>query len=404
VILSAGREVGALVLGIAGNAPLGDEVVAEIIERTDGVPLFVEELTKAVLEQLGQEDRLAAVLSASPVAALAVPPTLHASLTARLDRIGGAAREIAQIGAVLGREFSYELIEPVAQRPEPELRAGLGQLTEAGLLFCRGVPPRSSYLFKHALVQDTAYGTLLRPRRQELHGRVATVLERDFADLVERQPELLAHHLQAAGGNELAVDQWLKAGQRAAGRLAHIEAIAHLERGLALLSALPETAARDDREIELRLALGVSYITVRGISSPSVSETYRRARELAEKRGAERQLFQATFGLWQNKGGSGFARDARVFSVELLRLAGRGEDDGFHLQAHHSAWTTEFFSGNLVEAHAHVTEGRRLYDPQRHRSHRFIYGGHDPGACAGYTEAQTDWLLGYPDRAVKERQ
>jgi class 3 adenylate cyclase len=152
-----GREVGALVLGIAGNAPIGTEVVAEIVERTDGVPLFVEELTKAVLEQVGQEDRLAAVLSASPVSALAVPPTLHASLTARLDRIGGAAREIAQIGAVLGREFSYELIEPVAQRPEPELRAGLGLLTDAGLLFCRGVPPQSSYLFKHALVQDTAY-------------------------------------------------------------------------------------------------------------------------------------------------------------------------------------------------------------------------------------------------------
>jgi class 3 adenylate cyclase len=395
-----GREVGALVLGIAGNAPLGTEVVAEIVERTDGVPLFVEELTKAVLEQVGQEDRLASVLSASPVSALAVPPTLHASLTARLDRLGGAAREIAQIGSALGREFSYELIEPVAQRPEPDLRVGLGLLTEAGLLFCRGVPPRSSYIFKHALVQDTAYGTLLRGRRQELHARVAAVLERDFADLAERQPELLAHHLQAAGDNEHAVEQWLKAGQRTAGRLAHVEAIAHLERGLALLATLPETPARDDREIELRLALGVSYITVRGMSSPSVPEAYARARELAEKRGNERQLFQATFGLWQNKGALGITRDARAFSVELLQLAGRGENDGFHLQAHHSAWTTGFFRGELVEARAHITEGSRLYDPKRHQSHRFIYGGHDPGACASYTAAQLDWFLGFPDKAA----
>jgi class 3 adenylate cyclase/predicted ATPase len=396
-----GREVGALILGIAGNAPLGSEVVAEIVERTDGVPLFVEELTKAVLEQVGREDRVAAVLSASPAAALAVPQTLHASLTARLDRIGGAAREVAQIGAVLGREFSYELIEPVGQRPEPDLRAALARLAEAGLLFCRGEPPHSSYIFKHALVQDAAYSTLLRSRRQELHARVAAVLELDFADVVERQPELLAHHLQAAGDNERAVGEWLKAGQRAARRLAHVEALAHLERGLALLGTLPDASQRDVIEVELQLAVGVSSITVKGLSSPLVPKTYGRARELAERRGDQRQLFQATYGLWQNKGASGIAREARVLSEELLRLAGRGEDDEFHLQAHHSAWTTGFFLGELTAADAHVAEGRRLYDPERHQSHRFIYGGHDPGVCAAYTAAQTDWLLGHPDRAAE---
>src|SRR5216684_3102750 len=193
------REVVALVRGLAGNAPLGSEVVEEIAERTDGVPLFIEELTKAVLERAGEDNRVAAVLSASPLPALAVPSTLHASLVARLDRIGASAKEVAQIGAVLGREFSYELIEPVAERSAAELQAALERLTEAGLLFCRGAPPHSSYLFKHALVQDAAYGTLLRARRQELHARVAAVLEQDFADLVERQPELLAHHLTAAG-------------------------------------------------------------------------------------------------------------------------------------------------------------------------------------------------------------
>jgi predicted ATPase len=182
------RDVTALVRGLAGNAPLGSEIVEEIVERTDGVPLFVEELTKAVLESGDGDARLAA----SPRPALSVPATLQASLIARLDRLGQSAKEVAQIGAVLGREFGYDLIEPVAQRPAAELCAGLDRLAEAGLLFRRGAAPQSSYLFKHALVQDAAYGTLLRARRQQLHARVAAVLERDFAGLVDGQPELLA--------------------------------------------------------------------------------------------------------------------------------------------------------------------------------------------------------------------
>src|SRR5215472_3948168 len=189
------RDGEALVQTLAGNAALAAEVVAEIVERTDGVPLFVEELTKAVLESAAQGGPVAAVLATTSPAALSVPATLHASLMARLDRLGPLPKEIAQIGAVLGREFVYELIAPVTQRSEKELQAGLDQLTEAGLLFCRGIAPQASYLFKHALVQDAAYSTLLRGRRQELHGRVAAALEQHFADLVERQPELLAHHL-----------------------------------------------------------------------------------------------------------------------------------------------------------------------------------------------------------------
>ena len=186
-----------------------------------------------------------------------MPATLHASLIARLDRLGPTAKEIAQIGAVLGREFSYELIEPVAQRPATELHAASIGWPMPGLLFCRGIAPQSSYLFKHALVQDAAYGTLLRGGRQELHARVAAALEQHFADLVERQPELLAHHLTAAGETERAVDQWLKAGQYAAARLAHLEAIRHFDRGLATLATLPEGPARDGREIELQLARGL---------------------------------------------------------------------------------------------------------------------------------------------------
>jgi class 3 adenylate cyclase len=278
-----GRHVASLVLGLAGNTPLGSEVVQEIAERTDGVPLFVEELTKAVLERADHDRRVAAVLSASPLPVLAVPATLHASLIARLDRIGLAAKEVAQICSVLGREFTYELLERSAARPKPDLDSALMQLTESGLLFCRGVPPEAVYLFKHALVQDAAYGTLLRGRRQDLHARVAAVLEQHFGDLVERQPELLAHHLTAAGDSARAVDQWLKAGNYAAARSTPFEAIRHFERGLAILSALPEGPAREEREIELQLARGLSLFTAKGFSAVEALEAYGRASELAER-------------------------------------------------------------------------------------------------------------------------
>ena len=229
-----GHDGAALVERLAGNTGLPREIVDEIVERADGVPLFVEELTKAVLESREGDNRVAAVSAASPLPNLAIPATLHASLIARLDRLGPIPKEVGQIGSVIGREFGYDLIEQVAQRSAAELRSGLDRLAEAGLLFCRGVAPQSSYLFKHALVQDAAYSTLLRARRQDLHARVAAVLDQRFADLVERQPELLAHHLAAAGEASRAVAQWLKAGQFASGRLAHIEAIGHYGHGFGL--------------------------------------------------------------------------------------------------------------------------------------------------------------------------
>ena len=390
------RDGEALVQTLAGNAALAPDIVAEIVERTDGVPLFVEELTKAVLESAAQGDRVAAVLETASLAAQSVPATLHASLMARLDRLGPAAKEIAQIGAVLGREFAYELIEPVAQRPERELQAGLDQLSEAGLLFCRGIAPHASYLFKHALVQDAAYSTLLRGRRQELHTRVAAAVEVHFADVVERQPELLAHHLTAAGDTERAVDQWLKAGQHAATRLAYLEAIAHLERGLGLLHSLPESPVRNGREIELQLALGLSVFTAKGAVEAKLP--YMQALELAESSGEPQQRFEALYGVWQS------TRDriaaASPLSERLLRMAEREGDDGLRLQAHHSAWTTWYHAGDPAKAHEHADAGRLLYDPTKHASHRLVYGGHDPGVCAGAIGGSVEWLLGYPDKAL----
>jgi class 3 adenylate cyclase/predicted ATPase len=392
------RDGEALVQTLAGNAALTPDIVAEIVERTDGVPLFVEELTKAVLESAGQGDRVAAVLGTTSPAALSVPATLHASLMARLDRLGPAAKEIAQIGAVLGREFAYELIEPVAQRPERELQAALGQLDEAGLLFCRGVAPHATYLFKHALVQDAAYSTLLRGRRQELHARVAAALEAHFADLVERQPELLAHHLTAAGDTERAVDQWLKAGQRAAARLAYLEAAAHLERGLGLLHSLPESPARNVSEIKLQLASGLCQFTAKG--AVAAKPPYMRALELAERHGEPQQRFEALYGVWQSTNGSGEIAAASPLSERLLIMAEREADDGLRLQAHHAGWTQWAIAGDPAKAREHADAGRLLYDPDKHASHRLVYGGHDPGVCAGYNGARAEWLLGYPEKAL----
>jgi class 3 adenylate cyclase/predicted ATPase len=392
------RDAEALVQKLAGNAALTPDIVAEIVERTDGVPLFVEELTKAVLESAGQGDRVAAVLATTSLAALSVPATLHASLMARLDRLGPAPKEIAQIGAVLGREFAYELIEPVAQRHEKELQAALGQLSDAGLLFCRGTAPYASYLFKHALVQDAAYSTLLRGRRQELHARVAAALEEHFADLVERQPELLAHHLTAAGNTERAVDQWLKAGRHAAARLAYLEAIAHLQRGLGLLHSLMESPVRNGREIELQLALGLCLFTAKG--AVDAKPPYTRAHELAERSGEPQQRFEALYGVWQSTMVSGGLAVASPLSERLLRMAEREGDDGLWLQAHHSVWSTWCWAGDPAKAREHADAGRLLYDPEKHASHRLVYGGHDPGACAGYVGAQAEWFLGYPDKAL----
>jgi class 3 adenylate cyclase/tetratricopeptide (TPR) repeat protein len=392
------RDGEALVRKLASNAALTAEIVAEIVERTDGVPLFVEELTKAVLESAGQSDQVAAVLGAASLAAHSVPATLHASLMARLDRLGPVPKETAQIGAVLGREFSYELIEPVMQRPETELQAALRQLSDAGLLFCRGTAPHSSYLFKHALVQDAAYGTLLRGRRQELHGRVAAALETHFADLVERQPELLAHHLTAAGDTERAAHQWLKAGRYAAAQSAYLEAIAHLERGLGLLHSLPESPDRDRCDIDLQLALAVCLLTAKGPVAAKLP--YMRAFDLADRSGSPQQQFDALYGVWQSTNMSGGSAAASPLSARLLSMTEQEKDDGLRLQAHHSAWATWAFAGDPAKTRGHTDAGRLLYDPEKHASHRFVYGGHDPGACARLLGSWAEWLLGYPDKAL----
>ncbi|MFI4987018.1 MAG: AAA family ATPase [Alphaproteobacteria bacterium] len=396
------REGAALVRQLVGNAAaLPADIVEEIIERTDGVPLFLEEVTKVVLEAAdGPDAAKGRGLAAIPGARPAVPATLQASLMARLDRLGPAAREVAQTGAAIGREFSYELLAAVAPRAEAETREALDRLVAAGLVFQRGTPPQADYQFKHALVQDTAYGTLLRSPRQALHERIAEAIETRMPDRVEREPEILAYHLAEAGKPERAAAYWLEAGRREAGRSANIEAIALLRRGVETLAAVAETPERIRLELALQLALGPAVMSTRGFGTPEAEAAYRRARELAERSGDHRSLFAAVWGLWLATGQSARGGHRESLVNELFRVAEPLGDPGLRMQAHHAAWATLIFHGDLTGSQEHVRQGLKLYDRKEHGTHALLYGGHDPAVCGTGQGGIALWMLGYPDQAV----
>jgi class 3 adenylate cyclase/tetratricopeptide (TPR) repeat protein len=276
------RQGAEMIAYVIGGKALPKEIAEQIIDRTDGVPLFIEELTKTVVEsgivtEVGDHYALA-----GPITPLAIPTSLHASLLARLDRLA-PTREVAQIGAALGRSFSYELISAVAGVPQHKLDEALEQLASAELIFRRGIPPDAEYTFKHALVQEAAYSTLLRTRRQQLHGRVVTTLENLFPEVVIAQPALMAQHCGEAALSEKAVGYWLKAGQQAVARSAMTEAVAQSQKGLDLLTSLPDNSTRQQQELDLRITLGQALIATKGWAAPLVGETYARARQLAEE-------------------------------------------------------------------------------------------------------------------------
>jgi predicted ATPase len=297
------REIGAMIDRVAGNKLLPVNIRQDIIERTDGIPLFVEEMTKAVLEaeDEGEARRTAAAV---PSSALAVPASLQASLMSRLDRLG-PAKEVAQIGAAIGREFSHALLTAAANKPEAELNAALDGLVQSGLLFRQGVPPHARYLFKHALVQDTAYGTLLREPRRALHAHIAEVLESQFTEIAESQPELLARHCTEAGSIEKAAGFWGKAGQRSLARSALVEATEQLTRALGQIAALPSTPTLRREQIKLQVALINALFHVKGYAALETKAAAEQARLLIEQAKALGEapedpllLFSVLYGFW----------------------------------------------------------------------------------------------------------
>jgi class 3 adenylate cyclase/predicted ATPase len=393
------RDRAALVGSVAGNKPLPDEIMEEIVERTDGVPLFVEELTKAVLEAEARGEDATRSVSTTPVPALAVPATLHASLMARLDRLGPAAKEIAQTGAAIGREFSYELLAQVVQKSDADLQAALGRLGDAGLVFCRGMPPQATFLFKHSLVRDVAYGSMLRAQRQTLHRRIADMLIKHFPAMVELQPEVLGYHYREAGLADAAGTYFERAGDRAAARSAYIEAIAHFKAAMDEADQLPQKDERTRRGLTLLLKLGPAVAVTTGEWKPEVEAVYHRARELGREVGEGPELFKAIWGLWMyaNRKGGG---QSRKWTEELTSLAQRLGDESLLLEAQHCRWGDELYGGShvlqLLETSA---EGIRRYDPKRHAQLADAFGGHDPGVCALGCHATALLLRGLPDEA-----
>ena len=390
-------QVKAMIENVTGGKALPSEIVQQIVAKTDGVPLFVEELTKTVVES-GLDG---GTTSASPLPLLAIPTTLHDTLMARLDRLS-TTRQLAQLGATIGREFSYDLLHAVSPVNETLLQQGLRQLVEAELLYQRGVPPHATYLFKHALIQDTAYQSLLKSTRQQYHQQIAQVLEERFPETKETQPEIVAYHYTEAGLIPLAVPYWQRAGQRAVQRSANVEAISHLTKGLEVLKTLPDTPERTQQELMLQTTLGTPLMITKGYAAAEAERAYARARELCRQMGETPQLFLVLLGLWAFYFLRGMLHTARELAEQLLRLAQSAEDPELFVWAHHVLGATLFHLGELVSARAHLEQSIALYDPQKHRPDRSeVFRQQDPGVTCRCYVVPVLWSLGCPDQALE---
>lgn len=375
------RQTTELAETIAGGAELPAEIFRQILERTDGVPLFIEELTKAVLER----------------EAAAVPATLHDSLIARLDRVP-AAKAVAQQASVIGREFTYSMLAGISPQPESALHAALRQLVSAGLASMRGTPPNATYTFKHALVRDAAYESLLRSRRQELHARIAVVLEENDPDVLDRQPELIAHHLSEARLAERAVPYWQQAADAAAQRQAHQEAIVHCTRGLEMVRLLPDEAQREHYELQLLVRLGNSATSTRGYSAPEVGKSFYRARELCSKLSEERLLHPVLVGLYFYHANKAELRTAETLALELLHLGDTQKDRVLQVDGHKTLLNARYKLGKFAQAQEHLDQGMRLYEEDPWPA-ALIEQFDDPGPHLLVIGGCVLWIRGYPDRA-----
>ena len=359
-----------MIAHVTGGKALPQEIADQITNRTDGVPLFIEELTKAVVESGLLVECGDRYLVTGPVTPLAIPTSLQASLLARLDHLA-PARDVAQIAAALGRQFSHELISAVAPVPRKQLDDALAQLVCAELIFRRGTPPDAEYTFKHALVQDAAYGTLLRSRRQQLHARIAATLEDQFPEVVVTQPALLARHCAEAGLAEKAVAYWLKAGRQAMAGSAMTEAVAQLRKGLDVLTGLPDGPLRRQQELDLLLALRPALAFTKGLSAPDVGATIARARALAEQLDRPEYLVRLSFGQWAFHLGRSEHKRALSLAEQIEKIAEARNDVSAQLRGRRARGLTLLHLGELVAARALLDQCHGLADP----AHRGIGAG-----------------------------
>src|SRR5271166_6349752 len=400
------REVAAIIARLVGSMDLPADVMAEIVERSDGIPLFVEEMTKAVLEAEG-EGAARRAAAAVPSSALAIPASLHASLMARLDRLG-PAKEVAQIASAIGREFSHALLASVARKPETELGLALERLIQAGLLSRQGVPPRASYLFKHALVQDAAYGTLLREPRRALHARIAETLESQFAETAESQPEIPAHHCTEAGLIEKAACLWGKAGQRSVARSALVEAAAQLTRALDQIATLPGTAALRREQIQLQVALINPLMHVKGGAAAGTRASIERARLLIEQAEALGEpsedpllLFSVLFAFYNANQVASNRDVCRDLAAQFLALAEKQRATVPLMVGHRLMGVSLLFTGDIAEGRGHLDQALALYDPAEHRPLATRFNTDTAVLVLGW-RSWALWLLGYPETALRD--
>jgi predicted ATPase len=395
-------QVAQIVTGMTDGKTLPQEVLTQIVEKTDGVPLFVEELTKMVLESGLLQEREDRYELTGPLPPLAIPTTLHDSLMARLDRLA-TVKSLAQLGATLGREFTYAVLHAVSPWDEAPLRRGLHQLVEAEFLYQQGLPPQATYLFKHALIQDAAYQSLLKSTRQQYHQRIAQVLEERFADIVDTQPELLAQHFTEAGQHARAIPYWQRAGERALQRSANLEAISHLTKGLEVLKTLPNGPERLQHELDVQITLGRALTVTKGYAAPEVGHAYARARELCQQVGETPQLFPVLRGLWNFYLIRTELRTARELAEQLLHLAQRTQDPALLQQAHSAMAGALVHLGEFAATHEHLQQGLTLHDPPQHRALPLRLEI-DLGVFFRAYMTRPLWLLGYPDQAIRRSQ
>jgi class 3 adenylate cyclase/predicted ATPase len=387
-----------LVAQIAGGKALPEEVVAQIVERTDGVPLFVEELTKSVLESGLLHDETDHYVLDGPLPPLAIPTSLHASLMARLDRLG-SVRHVAQVGAAFGRWFRYTLLRTVSGVPDDELQSALSRLVASELVFQNGTPPDAVYTFKHALVQEAAYGSLLRDARQQLHGRITEALEAHFPELMDNQPELLAHHYTEAALVENSVFYWNKAARRSLARSAMTEAAAQFQKALEQLMLLPDDAARQRQELEFQSSLGTVLQSVKGYAAPETGRTLDRARELWEQLGSPSEFFRVSYAQSLYHEIRGELNVAHRLDQELLLLSRQRNDLAGLVLAHQSLGRNLMFSGSLASSRAHLEEVLALCDLNSDHSFAQQAGVYPEVASQAFL-AVVLVCLGYPDQAL----
>lgn len=396
----ARRQCLELIDTLCGGRKLPGEVLEQIVAKTDGIPLFIEELTKTVLESGLLAERDGRFELTGPLPPMAIPATLQDSLMARLDRLS-PIKEVAQIGAAIGREFTYGLLAAVAPMGGHALDEALAQLAAAELVFVRGQPPEATYIFKHALLQDAAYSSLLRARRQQLHARIAQVLEEKFPDTPARQPELLAHHYGAAGLDERAKAYWVRAAQVALARYNYAEATGHIAHALALVRKAPASAERTREEAQLVNEQAMATGVLKGAGSVDAGRAADEAVKASGPLGDDPLHFRARWTDWMYHSLSGNLPGASERADLLVAMANRTGAVDMRLQAYHARWTTAFLRGQVAVTRDDVEHGLALYDFERHKGHWAIYGAHDPGVCARATGACVMWQAGAAERGAR---